>query len=448
MAVVSAPGIGSGLDGSTIISQLMAIESRTLDGFRQQQSDLSAQLSSFGKLKSAVSTFKDSLSDLSDADKFKQFSASSSNESAFTVTADASAARGSYSVTVNSLAYADKQASSAYADAATDIGGSGTLDITVDGNTSSISVAAGATLTDIRDAINQASDNPGVTASILNEVDGSRLILTSNETGVANEITLSTTDDDGNNADASGLSKLFYVGNGVDDVYAREVTAAKDASLTMDGFDITSTTNNVTGAIDGITIQLVNEGQSGTLSVSRDDEAIKDSVQSFVTAYNDLRSQLTSLYEGELSRDSSLRYIEQGLLQVVGARTTGTGTYSSLSLVGVTRDKYGVMSLDSTALTNAMNADFNSVVSLFTNQTEGIGARLTDFADNVLGSDGIISNREEGIGRRQRFLSDRVIREQLRLDAVEARLVNQFANLDTTMASLNSTNSYLMAQML
>ena len=449
MALISAPGIGSGLDGNTIISQLMAIQSRTLDNIRQQQNELKAKISSYGTLKSAVSTFKDALSDLSAANKFKKFSVSSSNESAFTATASSSAARGSYDVVVNSLAYADKQASSAYTNATTDIAGTGTLSITVNGSTSDITVSAGDTLTDIRDAINQASDNPGVTATILNETDGSRLILTSNNTGLDNAITIGVTDDDSNNTDASGLSQLFYVGNGVDDVYAREITAAADASVTVDTFTITSATNNVTTAIDGITLQLVEGGGlSGTLSISRDDEAIKESAKEFVTAYNDLRSKIISMYEGELNRDSTLRRMDRGLLQVVSATTSGTGVYSHISQIGVSRDRYGVMSLNETTFTNAMDTNFDSVVALFTDATEGIGVRLESYADDLLDSGGMISTREDGLNSRQRSLDSKILREQERLEGVEARLVKQFTNLDTTMSSLSSSNNFLSMQMM
>ena len=444
--LISAPGVGSGLDGNMIITQLMSIEARPLTEIRRKQTEVQSQISSYGKLKSTVSSFQDAMAALDTVKEFKQLAATSSNEDAFTVTATSSAVAGNNSINVINMAAAHKRASSAYVDSATDIGGTGTIDITIGANTSSITVAAGATLTDIRDSINEAADNPGVTASIINEAGGSRLILTSDDTGLDNAITVAVTDDDGNSADATGLSKLFYVGNGVDDQYAREITAAADAELEVDGFTVNSASNSVTGVIDGITIELKAAG-AGTLTVARDDEAIKESIQGFVTAYNDLRSALTSMYEGELNRDRTLRYIDQSLLRIVGSITSTTGTYTHISQVGVSRDRYGTMSLDTSDLTEAMDADFESVVSLFSDATEGFATRLETYADDLLGLDGLISSREDSLDSQLRRLGDRVLREESRLEAIEERYMKKFGSLDITMASLNASSTFIMSQM-
>ena len=445
MATFSAPGIGAGIDGNSIITQLLAIQARPLNNIKRQQSAVQAQISAYGSLKSAVSTFKSALSDLVSADKFKQHAATSSDESAFTVSATSSAAAGNSSITVVSLADSHKRASSAYADAVTDIGGTGTIDITVNGSTSSITVAAGATLTDIKNAINEAGDNPGVTASIINEAGGSRLILTSDDTGLTNAISITTTDDDLNNTDALGLSKLFYVGTGADQ-YAREITAAADANLTVDGFTVNSASNSVTGVIEGVTIKLEGAG-SGTLAVASDDEAVTETVQGFVTAYNDLRSTLSTMYENDLNRDSTIRTIEQSLLSIMGSSTTTTGVFTHLSSIGITRDKEGTMSLDSSKLTTALSTDFDSVTALFSDATEGIAVRLESYADDLLDFDGLLATREEGLNNRIRSFDDQIDRWKLRLVAIEKRYAKQFASLDATIAGLQGTSSFLSAQM-
>ncbi|MCU7860875.1 MAG: hypothetical protein KZQ86_13830 [Candidatus Thiodiazotropha sp. (ex Lucinoma kastoroae)] len=172
-------GIGAGADWNGIINQLLQIESRPLTQLRSREQEINQQISDYGKVKSAVDTFKSSIVDLTSASGFAAFSTTSSDEAVLTVTADSTAVASRYDVVVTQLASHDKLASSAYADSSTAVG-TGSLSITVGGTTMNLTVdATNNTLAGLRDAINNASDNPGVTATILNETAGSRLILTS-----------------------------------------------------------------------------------------------------------------------------------------------------------------------------------------------------------------------------------------------------------------------------
>jgi len=444
MAALSAAGLSLGIDGTAMIQQLVAIKTRPLQAIRDQQSEIQLQLSAYGRMKSAVSIFESAMSELSSPfdNAFINFSATSSDDKTFTASAGSSAAAGSYSIEVIGLAVAKKQASSAYVDSITDIGGSGSIDITVGADTSNITVAAGSTLADIRDAINQATDNPGVTAAILNEAGGSRLILTSNETGVANAFTLTVNDGDGNSADNGGLSKLFF--QDADPLVLTDssvISAAADAQIKIDGFTINSATNKVTGAIDGISIDATAIG-SGTLTIVRDDAAIQEAVDKFVTVYNDLKSSLDTLYEGDLDGDSSLRLIQQNMLSVLNA-TFASGTYSSISQVGVTRDQDGVLSLDASALTAALDNDMESVAALFADETNGVAVRMQAFADQLLGFDGMLASREEGLNSRIYSLGEQENRWKIRAVEIEARYKKQFAAMDAAVASMQASSGFL-----
>ncbi len=446
MAAISAAGLSLGIDGSSMIKQLVAIKTQPLQDIRSQQSEVGLQVSAYGRLKSAVSAFQSVMSELASPldNAFINFSATSSNEDAFTASAGSTAASGSYSVEVIGLAAAKKQASSAYVDSSTDIGGSGSIDITVDGVTSNVAVAAGSTLADVRDAINQAADNPGVSATILNEAGGSRLILTSTKTGVVNEFTLSINDDDFNSTDNNGLSKIFF--EDADPLVLTDssvITAAADAQIKIDGFTVNSATNKVTGAIDGLTIDAVTVG-TGTLTVARDDGAIQEAVEKFVSAYNDLKGSIDTLYEGDLDGDSSLRFIQQNMMGVLNA-TSVTDTYSSISQVGVTRDEDGVLSLDASALTDALNNDMDSVAALFSDSTDGITVRMETFADQLLGFDGMLVSREEGLNSRLSSLEEQENRWEIRALEIEARYQKQFAAMDAAVSSMQASSSFLAA---
>lgn len=186
----------------------------------------------------------------------------------------------------------------------------------------------------IRDAINAAPDNKGVTASIINVDDGvggtvSRLVLTSNNTGTTNELTVTASDDDGNNTDATGLSQLISSN-------MLETSVAQDALVKINGFDVTRPSNTITDAVDGLTLNLkaASPGTPVSVGVSLDKSAISKTVGEFVDAYNKLGSVIRSLgsYDaqskeaGSLLGDSMLRNLQSQLRSDMGNPvTTATG---------------------------------------------------------------------------------------------------------------------------
>ncbi|MEW8430354.1 MAG: flagellar cap protein, partial [gamma proteobacterium symbiont of Ctena orbiculata] len=221
-------GIGAGADWNSIINQLIAIESQPLDTLRAREAKIEQQISDYGLIKSAIDSFKSTVEQLTTATGLAVFSSTTTDESVLTVSADENAAVSSYDIVVDTLASGDKLASSAYTDSDTAVG-TGTLSITVDGSTMDLTVdASNNTLAGLRDAINSAADNPGVSATILNESGGSRLILTSRDTGAANAIAVSFTDSDGSHSNDTGLSRLFFIGAGGDGL-AEQVETAQDA---------------------------------------------------------------------------------------------------------------------------------------------------------------------------------------------------------------------------
>jgi flagellar hook-associated protein 2 len=438
-------GIGAGTDWTGIISQLLQIESRPLNQLLSREQELNEQISDFALVKSSFSNFQSALDDLRTDTGFAPYTGTSSDEDVATATASSDAAAASYSLVVSQLASYDKIASSTYADSDTAVG-TGTLSITVDGTTLDVTVdGTNNTLSGLVNAINSDAGNPGVTASIINEVGGSRLILTSDETGAANAISISFTDDDGNNTDDSGLSRLFYIGSGGDGL-AEQVATAADAELTIDGFDVTSASNSVADALTGVTLQLAATG-SATITIERDDAQIQENVQGFVDAYNTLLDQLDDLGDGSLATDTGLRRMEQGLVDILNQAASIDGSDAYLFEAGIERDKEGRLSLDSTELTEALAADFDKIVSLFSDETEGFAVRMYDYVDQLLDTDGVIASREEGLDSRLTLLQEQIDRQERHLDVVEKTLIAQFQALDVTVSALQSTSDYLAGQL-
>ncbi|MES9883209.1 MAG: flagellar filament capping protein FliD [Sedimenticola sp.] len=443
---IGIPGVGSGMDLSTVIDQMMAVKRGPLDRNLAQQSEIDAEVSAYGSVKSAVSSFKTALSALRFQSAFNPVTAESSTTTVATASTTGGAVASNYALTVTNLATVQKTASTVYTNGTTDVGGTGTLRLTVDGTNYDVAITSeNSTLNGIRDAINNTADLD-VTASVINEDGGSRLILTSDSTGVVNGFTTAFTSDSvGGLDDNDGLSKLFYMDAEVSTT-AVTVTTALDAQITLDGFDITSASNSVTSAISGLTINLVAAGSS-TLTISRDNATIKSSIETFIEKYNELQSAITDARAGDLSNDSSLSFIRSGLNHVLNTAATGVGDYSTLTAIGISRDRSGVMSLDSAIFDSILSTNHEDVTGLFSDDTEGFATRLYSYADDLLASDGAIGSREAALADRKIFLQLVKARLEDQLDSYEARIVKQFAQLDSTVLSLDGMSSYLTQQM-
>lgn len=437
---ISSPGVGSGLDVNSIVSKLMAIEQQPLQALQQTETTYQTQLSAYGTLKSAISDFQTALTALDTPDAFKLYTTSSSDPSIFTATADSSAAPGSYGIQVTQLATAEKWgATNSVADASsTTVGAAGdTMTITVGGNSFTVDVG-GKTLNDIRDAINSASGNTGVTASVV-EADSTHyyLTLTSNDTGTANAI---------NSVTYSGTDPLGMV----------QKSAATDATVQIDGasgYTVTRSTNTITDAIQGVTLNLTaaDASNSYTLTVSRDVSGVQTKVQAFVDAYNKLMGTVKSLESGALQGDNTLLSIENQIRDVINTPpTAGTSSFSYLAQVGVTLDKNGVMQLNSDAvsLSDALNQDFNGVANLFGASGQGYADRLNSLANDYLTTGtGLIDTAESGINSEISTIKDQITSMQDRLNTVQQNYLAQFTALDTLMSNLQVTSNYLTQQL-
>lgn len=436
--MISAPGVGSGLDVNSIVTQLMAIERQPLNRLESDKKGLEAQLSAFGKLKSALTTFQSALDDLKSLDAFEVYKAESSDETAFTATADSSAATGFSDIQVVRLAAAHKMGSVPIADTGTTtLGGAGDqMTITVNGNPFSVD-AGGMTLSQLRDAINDAPDNAGVSATIISENETShRLVLTSTETG---------------NENAMGLSFTGSLGTGLGLTDLNTPTEL-DSELLVDGvYSVTRSSNTIDDAIAGVTLNLLAEtADKVQLNVSRDIDSVKESVQAFVDAFNELNTTFDSLSgEGDdLAADNTLRSIENQIRGVFNTTPSGlTGSFAYLSEVGVSFQRDGTLALDSDDLESAIDSDFAAMAELFAHDDQGYLFRLDGLIDKFVQTEGLIDVRQDGINVRIDGTGQRIADMEYRLELREQRFRDQFTALDTLMGQLQSTSTFLSQQL-
>jgi len=438
---ITAAGVGSGLDINGIVTQLMTLERQPVFKLERKVNEYESQLSAYGKIRSALSSFQSAMEGLGSLDKFKVFSAASSDEDVVTASTDSNAASGIYSLEVTRLAQNHKLGSSETDKADTF---TGNLAITVDSNTINIDTD-GLTLEGIRDAINSNAGNPGLTATIINTgSDNQRLIFTADESGTAKSVTVDETAVNNVTQAINGSALGLLMANRDKDGVLLGSTAELDANYSIDGYALTSASNDASGAIDGISLTLKDIGTS-TLNLSRDNEEIKKSVESFIEAYNNLYSTLEDVGTDELAGDSSVRSIQGAIRGVYNTSPVGlTGPFSSLINVGINTDsKTGELSLDADDLENALDLDFQSVAELFANDDQGFAFRLAEVADNLLDNDGLIKSREEGFRSRINDAEDDIFSLEARLELKETALRAKYASLDSLIGSMQGTMSFV-----
>ena len=422
--MITAAGVGSGIDVEGIISQLMELEREPQRALERKRQRLDVDLSAFGSVKSAMSELSTAARQLGNATSFGAYQASSSDEAVFTAEASGSAAAEAHDVEVFTLASSHRVASDAYASADTVVA-DGTWTFSSGGESFDLVMSGGQTLSEMRDAINDSEDNNVMVASILNVDGSSHLVL---------------------NAKGSGAASTIGVGS-PDSTSFSEIRPAQDATLEIDGFAVTSATNTVSGVIEGVTLNLVGAG-AGTIDTTRDTDSLRENMDAFVSQYNAMRDKLTEMADGQLQGDRLPRDAELRLRSVFSLpiSTDGGQSISPLEL-GFTFDKYGALSVDEARLVKAQEAGLDRFVDVFTRSEDGFGANVVAALDEFTRAGGLIGDREDGIGNRRSALDNQIERYDFRLEQTETRYRRQFTAMDRMVSDLQSTSSYLFQQL-
>ena len=464
MASISSPGIGSGLDVQSIVSQLAALERAPIKQLQTQASTLQSRLSLYGTIKSQISALGDAASKLASSNAWTAVTTASSNSAAVGLTASAGAIEGRYSIEVQQLARAQTTVSSATASGSNM--GTGTLTIElggwsgstfIPGGSTPVNVIVGAgedTLSAIASKINAA--DAGVKATVVRDASGERLLMQSSETGAAQGFRITATDDDGNNTDAAGLSRLSYSAGGTSGTSLTQ--SGLNAQATINGVVITSSANKLADTLPGMTLQLSQvTSQPVEVSVSSDKESIRKDIDAFVEAYNKVNTTLTNALKydeaakkgGTLQGDSTAVGLQNALRGMMRSVTTSS-PFSRLVDVGIELKSGGALQIDSGKMTAAME-NLKGLQGLFTVNTgdattEGFGRKLKAFAQDLLDTDGSISNRTAALQSAIRRNTTEQEHAEDRASRVETRLLAQYTALDTKLAGLNSLSSYVSQQ--
>lgn len=458
---LTANGIGSGLDINGLVSQLMTVESQPLTKLDTKEASYQAQLTAFGQLKSLMTPMQTAINTLKKASSFSTMKASIGDSSLASLVTTGTPAKGSHSFEVTQIAQSQRISTSATTAPSV---GAGTLTFTfghysTDSNnvtsftsssTASVTLSAtDDTLEEMSAAINKA--NIGVRAQVVNNGTTDQLVIASNAEGSNSAFQLAGTGgvagftyDASTNASSSNLTS---------------VEAAQDAKFTLDGISYTRSRNAVTDAIDGLTINLLKgaPGTKTTITVSNDRSGVSTAVQNLVNAYNDLNTSARSLsaynantgQAGILNGDATVRNMLSQLRSDFSASLSSLGNITDVSQLGITFDRSGVASLNTSALDLALNNTASGAAEFIAGKdsTPGWADRLSARLDNYLNSGGILEARTTGINGSIKLIGTQRTALSDRLTVIKARYQKEFSALDSLIGKMQQTSTYLTQQL-
>jgi flagellar hook-associated protein 2 len=432
MSGITFGGLSSGLDTASIIQQLVALRRQPIVNLQSRISDMELQKTAYSDLENKMKALMEAAQGLDSVQEFASLSAVSGNEDFMTATAGSAASAGTYDITINNLATAQKDMSQGF-DNPTDSVGTGTFTITVGGEPTTIDFAGGGSLANLKDAINESG--AGVTATILydgSSTGGYHLVTTAEETGTDAAYTM----------DFSGLS-------GGTDVMLSSVALASNAELVIDTLTVSSQTNSIASAIEGVTMDLHEADIATTFSldIAVDGEAVKDKVSGFVDAYNDLYTYIDSQRaEGATLRgDSLIRTITSRVGRIMTTRL-GSGDITMLAQVGIKQTDDNLLTFEEADFMSAISEDYSGVRDLFTQEGANtgtvylLGEAIDQMTDSV---DGMFKIRTDAIDDRVDNYEDKILRLESSVESYELMQRAKFTAMEQLLSSLQSQGSAL-----
>lgn len=463
MASISSLGLGSGLDLNGLLDKLTKAEQQRLTPYTTKQSSYNSQITAYGTLKSSLEKFDNLSKEMAKEDFFKATTAT--EHDAFKITTNAKAVPGNYVVEVSQLAQAQTLTTQApINDQGVKLGTEGATD-------RSLTITAGnppketkiplsddqTSLVEMRDAINSAK--AGVTASIMRVGDNDyQLAISSSTTGENNKVSIKVDNDDKlgdilNYDYTRGLTSM------------KETVPAQDAKLEVNGTAIKRSTNSISDALQGVTIDLKTKtkpDEKQNLVISTNTAGTTDKIKEWVDGYNSLLDTFNSLTKftpvktgeaqnasnGPLLGDNTLRGIQSSIKSALSAAQDNP-ELKGLGNLGIsTNTKTGKLEIDSTKLKKALDDKPDQVTNFFAGNGKdtGMATEIHNEIQNYIKSGGIIENSTKSINTNLDRLNSQITTVTASIQNTIDRYKQQFVQLDTMMSKMNGTSNYLSQQ--
>lgn len=456
MATITNAGVGSGLDLESIINATLQAEyTPKAQRIQKQESKLNVQLTGLGAIKSVLAKLQDTMKTLADPEVFnkrtatvKQPDNATSLGDLLTVSASSTATPGSFNLAVTQLAKGSRAVSAAGSTftSATDVvsASGGQLTLAAGSKTFNVAIAAGSTLEQVRQAINNSKTNFGVSVNIVNTGTESKLVVTSNVTGDGNDLTIT-----GDNADFDRISTQAF-GGGAGGLAIALADKAQNGKITVDGQEIVSTTNTFKDAVQGLTITAKRQStaaETAKATIDFDRAGVTKQVDDFIAAFNntiDMLNEQSLLVSSPLYGDPTVRSIKAQLVTTLSGKVADAGAFNNVFDIGVSLNKNYKLEKTSktTTLNEALDTGFNDIAKLFTN-TDGVAKSMEKMLNGYLDSKGVIKLRQDAIDVGLKSVKEDKENLDYRLDVMEKNLRKRYASLDVLIAQMRGTGSSL-----
>ncbi len=460
--LITNASIGSGINVDALVSEL--VSSAAAPGEAQiqaEQSQYTTQLGAIGALRNALTTFQTAVQGLSTTSAFSARSAASSDSGVFGASATSAATPGSYSVQVTQLAQAAELSSAVISGGGSGYVGQGTLTLGLGSSSFNVTVdSTNDTLDGLVAAINSASNNPGITAYDVKTSTGSVLFLTSASTGASNAISVSSSGGDG------GLAQFNFTPGATSGQGLTQLQGAQDANVTIAGLNVTSSTNTLSDALPGITLNLVSTSPSTTsttngtttttytpqtLTIANDPTTTTAQVNAFVSAYNALQTEMASLGSYDASTSTAGPLLGDPLLsnlqnEISSSLYTGvssvSGALNSLASIGITPTTSGQLQVNSTTLQQVLSSNYDAVGQIF-GSSSGVAATLATTLASALGPTGALQTRTNTLNSEMTQSQTALTQLDQQMAVLQSTYLAQFTALNTLLTNSQSTASFL-----
>jgi flagellar hook-associated protein 2 len=478
-SITSAPitfsGLASGVDTDSIVQKLIAADQTPITNLQNAETDAKNKLAAYSQINDLLNTLQDSVDAMNLQSEVRTTTASVASGSPFSATSS-NAYTGSYNISVSQLAQVQKDVSDGFSSSSDAVLGTGT--VTVNGQVITVD-SSNDSLQGLMSAINDVSETTGVTASIINDGSGTdayHMVLTGQDASTSFTVSSSLVD--------SGSNPISFT--------TTTVQTAQQAKLTVDGLDVVSNSNTVTGVITGVTLNLnavsaVSDSgppvqyATSQLSIVSDTATLEKNINTFVTSYNAIMSWInkgyteavsgststtsgssttstsstngTDLTDAQLSEmlvgDSTVNGIKRTLQTILSGSVStskASGTLNNLSQVGISTNQDGTLSVNTATLESALQDNFSGVTNLLAGDgtSTGLMEQFNSYLlDQTSITKGMYAQKQTATQDKLDNLDNQISQKTAALNQEEATLKARFTAMETLVSSLNSQSSFL-----
>ena len=304
-----------------------------------------------------------------------------------------------------------------------------------------ISVPLNTSLSDLVDLINNDENNPGVTASIIDTGFGETpfcLVLTANETGEDNRITI--------NKPLEDIVMKDLNGNSIGDL---------NAKIISNGITYERETNTINDIINGVTLSLKKTGDS-SFSISKETSSIKDDIIGLITSMNEIITEIDANDDydeetdtwGSLAKTSSIKVAKNSIITIMGTQINNIqGSISNFYDLGFEINRDGTVKIDEKILDEKITSNFDSISEFFSgnidNNIIGMAEILKDKINEITNSSGIINNEKNSAQTKIDRINEQIDKETEKLNKRYEIMTKQFVQLDSFMKKMESQTNYV-----